>query len=143
MKKLLFILTILSFTLTLNAQQTEDEVHIGSYPKGKTFGNYKGSDSKPIDGQKSITGQVVGICKKDCCNNRRTSCSVNVKNNDGIIIIGTTDYGLTIPKEILGHTIIVEGRDAGNISGGRKRRDVKKEYQKDIQVAATGIIVID
>ena len=38
---------------------------------------------------------------------------------------------------------IVEGIGGGKISGDRKRRDIKKEYQNDIQFAATGIQVID
>jgi hypothetical protein len=143
MKKLLFILPSFLLSIALNAKQTEDEVHIGSYPKGKTFGNYKGPDTKSIDGQKTITGMVTGICKRDCCNNKRTSCSVDLKSDDGIVTVGTRDYGFTVPKEIEGHTIIIEGRDAGQISGGRKRRDMKKDYQKDIQFAATGIMVID
>ena len=38
---------------------------------------------------------------------------------------------------------IVEGIGGGKISVDRKRRDIKKEYQNDIQFAATGIQVID
>jgi len=38
---------------------------------------------------------------------------------------------------------IVEGIGGGKISGDRKRRDIKKEYQNDIQLAATSIKVID
>jgi hypothetical protein len=142
MKKLIIILPALFFALAVNAQgtQTEDEVYIG---KGKTFGNYRSTDTKPIDGQKSITGMVVGYCKKDCCYNKRTSCSVDLKNDNGIITVGTRDYGFTVPREIEGHTIIAEGKDAGQISGGRKRRDVKKDAQQDIQFAATGLKVID
>ncbi len=57
MKKLFLILPVFFLTLTI-AAQTEDEVYIG---KGKTFGNYKSANTKPINGQiqpiaqKSIT----------------------------------------------------------------------------------------
>ncbi len=150
MKKLRFILPVFFFSLALNAQQTEDEVYIG---KGKTFGNYEGKaiiipetdrTTKPSSGQTAITGMVVGYCKKDCCYKKSTSCSVEVKKDDGsTVIVGTRDNGFTLPREIEGRTIIVEGKDAGQISGGRKRRDVKKDAQQDIQFAATGIKVID
>jgi hypothetical protein len=146
MKKLLIILQVLFLSLALSAQQTEDEIYIG---KGKTFGNYKGTGiiipdvgktAKQIDVQTIFMGPIVGICKKDCCNNKRTSCSVDVKKDDGsIVTIGTRDSGFTVPKEIAGKTIIVEGKDVGQISGGRKRRDV----QPGIQFAATGILVMD
>ena len=150
MKKLHFILPVLFLSFALNAQQTEDEVYIG---KGKTFGNYNGKDiiipdtdktTKPTNGQTAITGMVVGYCKKDCCYKKSTSCSVDVKKEDGsTVTVGTRDNGFTVPKEIVGKTITVEGKDAGQISGGRKRKDVKKDAQQDIQFAATGIKIID
>ena len=145
MKKLLLILPVFFFTSALNAQQTEDEVYIG---KGKTFGNYKGigiiipdtdRKAKPINGQTTVTGIVVkvGWCEEDCL-------TILVKKDDGTTVtVGTRDYGFTIPQKIVGRKIIIEGIDGGQISGGRKRRDVKKDAQQDIQFAATGIMVID
>ena len=145
MKKLQFILFALFLSLAMNAQQTEDEVYIG---KGKTFGNYKGTaiiipdvgrNEKPTNRQTAITGIVVTVnwCEEDCL-------TILVKKDDGTTVtVGTKDNGFRVPKEIVGRKIIVEGIDAGQISGGRKRKDVKKDYQKDIQFAATGIKVID
>ena len=144
MKKLLIILPAFLFTLAANAQ-TEDEVYIG---KGKTFGNYTGRGiiipdidrkAKPGNGQTVVTGIVVtvGWCEEDCL-------TILVKKDDGTTVtVGTRDNGFTVPKKIVGRKIIVEGIDAGQISGGRKRRDVKKDAQQDIQFAATGIKVID
>ena len=145
MKKLQFILFALFLSLAMNAQQTEDEVYIG---KGKTFGNYKGTaiiipdvgrNEKPTNRQTAITGIVVTVnwCEEDCL-------TILVKKDDGTTVtVGTKDNGFRVPKEIVGRKIIVEGIDAGQISGGRKRRDVKKDAQQDIQFAATGIKVID
>ena len=145
MKKLQFILPALFLSLAMNAQQTEDEVYIG---KGKTFGNYKGTaiiipdvgrNEKPTNRQTAITGIVVIVnwCEEDCL-------TILVKKDDGTTVtVGTKDNGFRVPKEIVGRKIIVEGIDAGQISGGRKRRDVKKDAQQDIQFAATGIKVID
>lgn len=147
MKKLLFILPAILFTLAVNAQQTEDEVYIG---KGKTFGNYKGTgiiipdvdfNAKPIKRISKITGMVVGACKEDCCNNKRTSCSLTVQYGDSLVTIGAGDYGLIIPKNIVGKNIIIEGMDRRLPI--RDRRNVNNNYQKDIQFAATGIKVIE
>jgi hypothetical protein len=46
-------------------------------------------------------------------------------------------------KEANAEIDIVEEIGGGKISGNRKRRDIKKEYQNDIQLAATSIKVID
>ncbi|HSU27147.1 MAG TPA: hypothetical protein VLJ68_02120 [Chitinophagaceae bacterium] len=154
MKKLLFILPVIFFTFSV-AAQTEDEVYIG---KGKTFGNYKaqgiiipdvGRTTKPINGLTEITGVVVGYCKKDCCYMKSSSCSVDVKKDDGTIVtIGTRDNGFTVPKAIVGKIITVQGKDAGQISGIRDPsirviKDVTKDPQQDIQFAATGIKIIN
>ena len=140
MKSLLFIMAAFLFTHAVNAQgtQTEDEVYIG---KGKTFGNYKGTGiiipdvnlkGKPYNGPASLTGIVVKVdwCEEDC----RT---IMVKKDDGTtVIVGTNDYGFTVPKNIVGRKITLDG---SMVAGGRKRRD----YQQYIQYAATGIKVID
>ncbi len=140
MKKLLLILTSFLLTIALHAQgtQTEDEVYIG---KGKTFGNYNGRGiiipdfgrkAKSINGQTTLSGLVIKVewCEEDC----RT---LSVKKDDGTIVkVGTKDYGFTVPKNIVGRKITLDG---SMVVGGRKRRD----YQQDIQYAATGIMVID
>ena len=110
MKKTLFILPILFFTLAVNAQQTEDDVYVG---KSKTFGNYKGTaigTAKPNKGQLNITGKV-----------------------------GTKDNGFTVPKNIVGKRIFIEGIEPGKLIP--EKRMIKNEYQKDIQIAATGVRV--
>jgi hypothetical protein len=144
MKKLLIILPALFFTLALNAQ-TED---IG---KGKTFGNYKGTaiiipdfgkNAKQIDVQRIISGMVAGKCTSDCCNRKLNACTIYIDLDGKIISVGTGDKGFTVPNEIVGRKIIVEGMDntAANI---RRRRPVNSKYQKDTQFVATGIMVAD
>jgi hypothetical protein len=59
-----------------------------------------------------------------------------VKKDDGTTVtVGTKDYGFTVPKNIVGRKIILDG---SMVSGDRKRRD-----QQDIQFAATGLKVLD
>ena len=131
MKKLLQMLPFIFFTLALNAQQTEDDIYVG---KGKTFGNYRGTDSRPaniIKGQLTITGTVVKVdwCEDDCL-------TIWVKKGDGTTIsVGTKDFGFTVPKNIAGKRIVIEGIVPAKIV------TEKKGYQKDVQLAATGIRV--
>ena len=137
MKKLLQILPLLLITLMVNAQQTEDDVYVG---KARTFGNYRGTDirtAKPMKGQTITTGIVVKVdwCEEDCL-------TVWVKKDDGTIVsVGTKEYGFTVPKEIVGKRIIIEGVETAKLIPQKKI--VKKEYQKGIQIAETGIRIFD
>lgn len=148
MKKLLILLQLFCLTVTVNAQQTEDEVHIGSYPKGKTFGNYNGPDTKPIEGLTTITGTVINVgrfSRLDSITDKRGGFySFDLKKDDGTMItVITSDNRFTVPKEIIGNRIIVQGTGGDKVSGGRKRRDVPKESEADGQFAAAGIKVLD
>ena len=125
----------------MNAQQTEDEVYVG-----KKYGNYKGTGIitpgtdtkvKPVNGPTTVTGIVVkvGWCEEDCL-------TILVRKDDGTTVkVGTRDNGFTVPKKLVGKKIIVEGIDPAKRV--RERRTVRTDYQKDIQFAASGIIVVD
>ncbi len=133
MKKLLQILPFILFALTVKAQQTEDDIYVG---KTKTFGNYRGTDistAKPAKGQSFITGIVVKVdwCEDDCL-------TIWVKKDDGTIVaVGTKDYSFTIPKDITGKRIEIEGVEPDKLA--YEKKSVKKKYQEGIQIAATGV----
>ena len=137
MKKLVQVLPLILFAVIVNAQQTEDDIYVG---KSRTFGNYRGTDittAKQVKGQLTVTGTVVKVdwCEEDCL-------TVWVKKDDGSTVsVGTKDYGFTIPKKIVGKRITIEGIEPAKYIAGKKA--VKKEYQKDIQIAATGIRIFD
>ncbi len=84
---------------------------------------------------------VVGYCKKDCCYRKLTSCSIDIQRDDSVVTIGTRDYGFTVPKDLIGKNIIVQGTEPGLMI--RERRPVRKDAQKDIQFIATGVKVLD
>ncbi|MHB1196614.1 MAG: hypothetical protein ACYC0A_07215 [Lutibacter sp.] len=136
MKNLLFIFPFILFALSVNAQQTEDDVYVG---KSRTFGNYKGTDinnTKQIKSSPIITGTVVkvGWCEEDCM-------TVWVKKEDGTILsVGTKDNSF-IPKDIIGKRIIVEGYEPDKPI--REKKTMKKEHQEDIQFVATGVKFFD
>ena len=136
MKRLLQILPLIFFAITANAQQTEDDVYVG---KKRTFGNYRGADIKTarsMKGQSILFGTVVKVdwCEEYCI-------TVWVKKDDGSTVsVGTKDYGFTVPKNIVGKRISIEGIESGKYITAKKTE--KKEYQKDIQIAATGIRIL-
>ena len=137
MKKLLQVLPLIFYVVIANAQQTEDDIYVG---KSRTFGNYRGTDittAKQMKGQLTITGIVVKVdwCEDDCL-------TVWVKKDDGSTVsVGTKDYGFTVPKKIVGKRIIIEGIEPAKYIAENKT--LKKQYQKDIQIAATGIRIFN
>jgi hypothetical protein len=142
--KILIVLPFFLFTLSAYCQ-TEDEVHIGTYPKGKTFGKYQGPDTKPYTGQITITGIVTrgGVMggRQDSLKGGNGGLgSFTLKKEDGTLVtVGTTDFDFTVPKEIVKHRVIVEGIDPAKLISDRRRKTV----QKDIQYAAIGIKVVE
>lgn len=137
MKKLLYMLSFILLALSVNAQQTEDDVYVG---KARTFGNYRGTDirtGKPMKGQSVTTGIVVKVdwCEDDCL-------TVWVKKDNGTIVsIGTKENGFTVPKNIVGKRIIVEGVEP--VKFVREKKTVTKDHEKGIQIAATGVRIFD
>jgi hypothetical protein len=135
MKKLLQILPFILFAITVNAQQTEDDVYVG---KAKTYGNYRGTDisaTKPEKGQSIIKGTVVKVdwCEEDCL-------TVWVKKDDGTLVaVGTKDYSFTVPKDISGKRIVIEGIEPAKLT--YEKKSVKKKYQEGIQIFAKGVCV--
>lgn len=83
------------------------------------------------------------ISRMDSLTDKRVTLhSFSLRKADGTMVtIGTRDNGFTVPKEIVGKTITVEGIDL--VSFPRKRKTANKDYQQEIQFAATGIKVID
>ncbi|HSN61579.1 MAG TPA: hypothetical protein VLR49_11640, partial [Ferruginibacter sp.] len=65
-----------------------------------------------------------------------------VKKDDGTIVsVGTKENCFTVPKNIVGKRIIIEGTNPGKYV--TEKKTVKKENQKTVQIAATGIRIFD
>ena len=144
MKKLLLALPVLFLGFFVSAQQTEDEVYIG---KGKTFGNYSNANARPVNGQinpvsglKTVTGTIVSGCKRDCCNRKLTTCFIDIQTADSLVRVGTRDNGFSVPKDMIGKKIVVEGTETSLLI--RERRPMKGT-QNDVQFTATGVKVLN
>ncbi|MFI5133085.1 MAG: hypothetical protein ACHQEB_02060 [Chitinophagales bacterium] len=139
MKKILFILPVMFFTIALNAQNMDVGVSVGS-----KYGKYKGFDKNakenPLNGETTITGLVVNLGAINCIYNKCTTNSVMVKLADGTLLnVGTSDYSFSLPRNIFDKNIIVEGMDMRIPS---EKRNPRIQYQYGVQFAASGILVI-
>ncbi len=138
MKKLQFIVAVLFLSLQGIAQQTEDDPSVGGH--SRTFGKFKGTPAANLNtlkGQVLITGTVISVswCEEDCL-------TVLVKTNTGnIVSIGTKDNAFSVPKNIAGKKITIEGYEQAKLTINKKVD--KNQRQKDIQVAATGIKIYE
>lgn len=138
MKKLFVIVPVIFLALTGMCQTVTKNIP----PAGKSsiFGKYFGPDNKNstlVKGQIVITGIVLNVswCEDDCF-------TLLVKTNTGnTVTVGTKDYGFTVPKIITGKKVNIEGIELAKLTTTKKAD--KKEYQKNIQVAATGIKIYD
>ena len=86
---------------------------------------------------KKMAGIVTSgglVSRMDSLTDKRvTLYSFSLKKTDGTIVtVWTEDNGFTVPQEIVGKTVTVEG---DLVSFPNRRKDVNKNYQKDIQFA--------
>jgi hypothetical protein len=153
MKKLLLIISLFIFCASINAQQTEDDIHVGGSPKGKTFGDYKAPaiiipdvDRTPKPAPVTLTGIVLRsrIMKGGDADSLKGKngalVAFDLKLDDGSLIrIGTSDYGFHVPRNIIGHRITLQAVSARGLKTGKE----KKNYQQQIEYAATGLKVLN
>jgi len=110
MKYIFSLLLVLSATIIGNAQDGE------SAKPGVTYGKYSEEGVKPIsvnDLEKKMTdnkfdgkiqGKVVEVCQM-------MGCWAKVQKDDGTtVMIKVKDHEFAMPKDIVGRTIVVEGK---------------------------------
>src|SRR5262245_10424040 len=110
MKKIFSLLTALSAMIVLHAQDAE------SAKPGVVYGKYSEAGTTPIsvnDLDKKMTenkfdgkiqGKVVEVCQA-------MGCWAKLKKEDGsTIMIKVKDHEFAMPKDIVGRTIVVEGK---------------------------------
>jgi hypothetical protein len=110
MKNIFFLLVALAAMVIVNAQDAE------SAKPGVTYGKYSEEGVKPIsvndlekkmsdnkfDGK--IEGKVVEVCQA-------MGCWAKLKKEDGsTVMIKVKDHEFAMPKDIVGRTVVVEGK---------------------------------
>src|ERR1051325_6459099 len=156
MKYLFSLLIALSAMVIINAQDAE------SAKPGVTYGKYSEEGVKPIsvnDLEKKMTdnkfdgkiqGKVVEVCQM-------MGCWAKVQKEDGsTVMIKVKDHEFAMPKDIVGRTVVVEGKaelketsvamlkhyaeDAGK---SKEEVDKIKEPKKELVMMIKGVKVVE
>ena len=156
MKYVFSLLLALSTMIIVNAQDPE------SAKPGVTYGKYSEEGVKPIsvnDVEKKMTdnkfdgkiqGKVVEVCQA-------MGCWAKVQKDDGTtVMIKVKDHEFAMPKDIVGKTIVVEGKaelketsvamlkhyaeDAGK---SKEEVDKIKDPKKEVIMMIKGVKVVE
>jgi len=152
MKQLILFLVAFGFSFIVKAQE--------SAASGVVYGEVKDKgDLVSIDKLESslkenkyngkVTGKVVEVCQA-------MGCWVKLQKTDGsTILVKAKDHGFTMPKDIVGKNVIVEGEaNATEISekmrkhyaqdAGKSKDEIEKikGSSKELTISANGVKVI-
>ena len=152
MKQLILFFVAFGFSFIVNAQE--------SAASGVVYGEVKDKgDLVSIDKLESslkenkyngkVTGKVVEVCQA-------MGCWVKLQKTDGsTILVKAKDHGFTMPKDIVGKNVIVEGEaNATEISekmrkhyaqdAGKSKDEIEKikGSSKELTISANGVKVI-
>ncbi|MCL7988765.1 DUF4920 domain-containing protein [Sphingobacterium sp. lm-10] len=159
MKKLFtLVIGIIAFTLVGSAQQAD----IPSANPGVQYGkkvdaqgaiSVKALESalaKSNDFSGKVTGEVVQVCKKK-------GCFITLKREGDAdpIMVRFTDYGYFMPQDIVGKTVVLEGKgkvkettlaklqhDAKDLGKSASEIASIKKPKRDITFIADGVVVV-
>jgi len=152
MKQLILFFVAFGFSFIINAQE--------SAASGVVYGEVKDKgDLVSIDKLESslkenkyngkVTGKVVEVCQA-------MGCWVKLQKTDGsTILVKAKDHGFTMPKDIVGKNVIVDGEaNATEISekmrkhyaqdAGKSKDEIEKikGSSKELTISANGVKVI-
>lgn len=155
MKKLTLFVACLAFSLVAFAQDAITPAAPGvTYGKTVTADNalttsaLKSTLSKDSVYNGKITGTVVEVCKKK-------GCFMKLAQGDGkTVMVQFTDYGYFMPQDIVGKTVVVEGKAKVKETSVERQKHYAKdagksaneiaqitEPKKDISIMADGVLV--
>ena len=152
MKQLILFFVAFGFSFIINAQE--------SAASGVVYGEVKDKgDLVSIDKLESslkenkyngkVTGKVIEVCQA-------MGCWVKLQKTDGsTILVKAKDHGFTMPKDIVGKNVIVDGEaNATEISekmrkhyaqdAGKSKDEIEKikGSSKELTISANGVKVI-
>ena len=156
MKKL-FVLSLISASLTLNAQET-----IKPAEKGVVYGEAISTNGNAISVNElqaklqnnvfegKVTGKVKEVCKA-------MGCWIKLEKQDGsTLMVKSKDHQFFMPENLVGKTVVIEGAaDVQEVSeakrkhyakdAGKSEKEIKKikGTEKEIHFVASGVQVVD
>jgi hypothetical protein len=156
MKKIILLALCLGFSAITFAQSTIAPANAGvTYGKAVTADNALNTEalnttlSKDSVYNGKITGMVVEVCKKK-------GCFMKLSQANGTpIMVQFTDYAYFMPQNIVGKTVVVEGKAKVKetsverlkhyaADAGKTKEEIAmiNEPKKDISIMADGVLVV-
>jgi hypothetical protein len=156
MKKIILLALCLGFSAITFAQSTIAPANAGvTYGKAVTADNALNTEtlnttlSKDSVYNGKITGTVVEVCKKK-------GCFMKLSQANGTpIMVQFTDYAYFMPQNIVGKTVVVEGKAKVKetsverlkhyaADAGKTKEEIAmiNEPKKDISIMADGVLVV-
>jgi hypothetical protein len=156
MKKLILLVLCLVFSAITFAQSTITPANAGvTYGKAVTAGNALNTEAlntilnKDSVYNGKITGTVVEVCKKKGCFMKLSQANGNP------IMVQFTDYAYFMPQNIVGKTVVVEGKAKVKetsierlkhyaADAGKTKEEIAmiNQPKKDISIMADGVLVV-
>jgi hypothetical protein len=156
MKKLILLVLCLVFSAITFAQSTIAPANAGiTYGKTVTAGNALNTEALNTTLNKDsvyngkITGTVVEVCKKKGCFMKLSQANGNP------IMVQFTDYAYFMPQNIVGKTVVVEGKAKVKetsierlkhyaADAGKTKEEIAmiNQPKKDISIMADGVLVV-
>jgi hypothetical protein len=156
MKKITLLALCLGFSAITFAQSTIAPANAGvTYGKAVTADNALNTEtlnttlSKDSVYNGKITGTVVEVCKKKGCFMKLSQANGNP------IMVQFTDYAYFMPQNIVGKTVVVEGKAkvketsverlkhyAADVGKTKEEIAMINEPKKDISIMADGVLVV-
>jgi hypothetical protein len=156
MKKIILLVLCLVFSAITFAQSTIAPANAGvTYGKAVTADNALNTEALNTTLNKDsvyngkITGMVVEVCKKKGCFMKLSQANGNP------IMVQFTDYAYFMPQNIVGKTVVVEGKAKVKetsverlkhyaADAGKTKEEIAmiNQPKKDISIMADGVLVV-
>ena len=152
MKQLWLFFMAISFSFTINAQQPAASGV--TYGEVKEKGDVVSIDKLDVNLKENrysgkVTGKVVEVCQA-------MGCWVKLQKTDGTtVLVKAKDHGFTMPKDIVGKNVIVDGeansteipekmRKHYAQDAGKSKDEIEKikGSSKEVTISAKGVKVI-
>lgn len=158
MKKLLTVGFCLLAMLSISYAQQSIKAAKAGVTYGKTIDNKNAVSVKTLESKLQtnkdftgkIEGEVVSVCKKKGC-----FLTLKREGSPEPIMVRFTDYAYFVPEDLIGKTIVVEGKAKMKETSvewlkhyaedeGKSKEEIAKikEPKKDISIVADGVLVI-
>ncbi len=158
MKKLISICACLIALVTVASAQQNIKPAKAGVTYGKAIDKKKAVSVKSLESSLAksdtytgkIEGEVISVCKKKGC-----FLTLKREETGDPIMVRFTDYGYFVPQDLVGKTVVVEGKAkvketsvdwqkhyAEDLGKSKEEIEKIKEPKRDISIVADGVLVV-